>query len=117
MTLHTGPQCSLDKNPTSGSPSASTLAAFVGNVLSTTCASSSSDNTGCAFSNPDSSSYGQGFNDIGGGVFAHLWGPSRIKKWNFKRSSIPQDIPSCNPDPPSLPTPPAFFSTPPSHIA
>ncbi len=112
MTLHTGPQCSLDKNPTSGSPSASTLAAFVGNVLSTTCASSSSDNTGCAFSNPDSSSYGQGFNDIGGGVFAHLWDPSGIKIWNFKRSSIPQDIASGNPDPTSWPTPVAFWSSP-----
>lgn len=106
MTLHTGPQCSLDKNPTSGSASK----AFLGNVVSTDCASSHNDNTGCAFSDPDTSSYGQGFNEAGGGVFAHLWNKDGIKIWHFKRSSIPQDITSGSPDPSTWPTPVAFWS-------
>jgi hypothetical protein len=107
MTLHTGPQCLLDENPTSDSAS---TAAFLGNVLSTACASSPGDNTGCAFSDPDPSSYGQGFNEAGGGVFAPLWNQDGIKIWHFKRSSIPQDIASGNPDPSTWPTPVAFWS-------
>lgn len=109
MTLHTGPQCSLDKNPTSDS-AISASKAFSGNVLSTNCASSKSDNTGCAFSDPDPSSFGQGFNEAGGGVFAHLWNQDGIKIWHFKRSSIPQDITSGKPDPSTWPTPVAFWS-------
>lgn len=107
MTLHTGPQCLLDENPTFDSAS---TAAFLGDVLSTACASSPSNNTGCAFSDSDSSSYGQGFNQAGGGVFAHLWNQDGIKIWHFNRSSIPQDIASGNPDPSTWPTPVAFWS-------
>ena len=107
MTLHTGPQCLLDENPTSDSASTT---AFLGTVLSTACASSGSDNTGCAFSDSDPSSYGPGFNEAGGGVFAHLWNQDGIKIWHFKRSSIPQDITSGSPDPFTWPTPVAFWS-------
>ena len=107
MTLHTGPQCFLDRNPTSGS---SSTPAFLGNVLHTPCASSPSDNTGCAFGDSDPTSYGKGFNDAGGGVYAHLWNKDGIKIWHFKRSSIPQDITSGNPDPSTWPTPVAFWA-------
>jgi len=107
MTLHTGPQCFLNENPTSGSAS---TPAFSGNVLSTSCESSSSSNTGCGIGDPDPSSYGAGFNKAGGGVFAHLWNHDGIKIWRFKRSSIPQDITSGNPDPSTWPIPIAFWS-------
>ncbi len=107
MTLHTGPQCFLDKNPTSGSGSS---AAFMGNVLSTVCDSSSGDNTGCAFADAEPSSYGLGFNKAGGGVFAHLWNKDGIKIWHFERSSIPQDILSGNPDPSTWSIPVAFWA-------
>jgi hypothetical protein len=100
MTLHTGPQCSLDKS-----------ASFSGNVLSTDCETTSSSNTGCGISDPNPSSYGQGFNDNGGGVYARLWDKDGIKIWFFARPSIPQDISSGNPDPSSWPTPTAFWST------
>jgi hypothetical protein len=101
MTLHTGPQCFIDENPTTP---------FSGNVLNTACASSSNDNTGCAFGDPDPSSYGPGFNKAGGGVYAHLWNKDGIKIWFFTRSSIPQDITSGRPDPSTWPTPVAFWS-------
>jgi hypothetical protein len=103
VTLHTGPGCTLDDNPKSGS--------FSGNVLSTHCESSASSNSGCGISDPNPNSYGQGFNDIGGGVYAHLWDHTGISVWQFPRTSIPQDISSGSPDPSSWPTPFAFFST------
>ncbi|KAF8498638.1 concanavalin A-like lectin/glucanase domain-containing protein [Russula emetica] len=107
MTLHTGPHCSLDENPKFNSASEGT---FLGNVLSRACASSPSDNAGCGISDPDPSSFGQGFNEAGGGVFAHLWNQDGIKIWHFKRSLIPQDITSGNPDPSTWSTPTAFWS-------
>jgi hypothetical protein len=102
MTLHTGPGCTLD--PKSGT--------FSGHVLSTDCESSGNSNTGCGISDPDPSSYGQGFNDNGGGVFAHLWDKTGISVWFFSRNSIPEDIKSGgNPNPSSWPEPVAFWST------
>jgi hypothetical protein len=101
VTLHTGPDCFIDEHPST---------AFSGNVLNTVCASSPSDNTGCAIGDADPSSYGAGFNNVGGGVYAHLWNHDGISVWQFPRSSIPQDITSGSPDPSTWPTPVAFFA-------
>lgn len=101
MTLHTGPNCSIDEHPETP---------FSGNVLSTDCESPGNNNAGCAFGDSDPSSYGPGFNAAGGGVYAHLWNKDGIKIWHFKRSSIPQDITSGSPDPSTWPTPVAFWS-------
>jgi hypothetical protein len=101
MTLHTNAGCVLDPDPHS----------FTGNVLSTNCDVVSSGNTGCGISDPNANSYGQAFNDNGGGVFAHLWDKTGISVWYFERHSIPQDISSGNPDPSSWSTPVAFWST------
>jgi hypothetical protein len=106
VTWHTGPQCSIDTNPTPGS----TLPAFTGNVQNTDCTSSPGANTGCAFGDPDPTSYGGGFNQAGGGVFVHSWEQEGIKIWHFSRSSIPNDITSGSPDPSNWPPPVAFLS-------
>ncbi|KAG5647859.1 hypothetical protein DXG03_007783 [Asterophora parasitica] len=99
-TLHTGAGCSLDSSVKA-----------TGRVLGTTCASSGKDNTGCAFMDTDTRSYGRGFNGVGGGVFAHLWDSAGIKIWHFARNEIPQDIQDGHPTPAAWPSPAASFAT------
>lgn len=103
-TLHTTSGCTLDKTNSSNN-------LFTANVLNTQCESVPSDNTGCAFLDTDTTTYGKGFNDIAGGVFAHLWDDTGISVWHFKRTDIPDDISSRNPDPTSWGTPAAFWSS------
>jgi len=98
-TLHTGAGCSLDNTVKT-----------TGRALGTTCASSGSDNSGCAFKDSDTRSYGRGFNNAGGGVYAHLWDNTGIKIWHFARDEIPKDLTAGNPDPSSWPTPAAQFA-------
>jgi hypothetical protein len=98
-TLHTGPGCTLDS-----------AVKATGKALGTTCASSGSDNSGCAFKDTDNRSYGKGFNDIQGGVYAHLWDSTGIKIWHFARGEISADITDGKPDPSSWPTPAAQFA-------
>jgi len=108
-TLHSGSaggSCTLDK-----SASSTTSKAFTSNVLGTQCESSDGSNAGCAFSDPDTSSFGAGFNSKQGGVFAHLWDSTGVKMWHFTRTNIPSDITSKNPDPSSWPTPQAAWSS------
>lgn len=104
MTLHTGPQCFLDTNPPTGPQT------FSGNVLSTSCASSPSFDTGCGIGDSDPTSYGAGFNGADGGVYIHLWDQTGISIWHFERSKIPQDIIAGSPNPSSWPIPVAFWS-------
>ncbi|KAG6918970.1 hypothetical protein DXG01_010209 [Tephrocybe rancida] len=99
-TLHTGAGCSSD--PTAKS---------TGKIQGTTCASSGSDNSGCAYRDSDPRSYGQGFNDAKGGVYAHVWDSAGIKIWHFARDDIHDDIKAGTPDPSSWGSPAAFFPT------
>ncbi|KAJ7575106.1 glycoside hydrolase family 16 protein [Mycena floridula] len=102
MTLHTGPGCSLNPNPAGG---------MSGKALShTSCASSGKDNSGCAIHDSDAdASFGEGFNQAGGGVFVHLWDDNGIKIWRFGHHDAPQDIIDRKPDPTKWPKPMAFF--------
>ena len=99
MTLHTGPGCSIDTN-----------SAMTGSVEGTTCAVSGGDNTGCGIKTSDTGSYGDGLNEIGGGVYATEWTSSGISVYFFPRSSIPSDISSGSPQPSSWGTPTARFA-------
>jgi hypothetical protein len=107
-TFHTGAnqKCSIPKQApiVNGGP------AFTGTVVNTNCRSSQSSNTGCAFLDTCKSSFGQGFADAGGGVFALLRNSDGFRIWHFERQSIPHDVYSGNPDPYSWPTPNAFLS-------
>jgi len=103
-TLHTSSGCTID--PPSGG-----VQLFTAQILGTQCESASGANAGCAFKDSDPRSYGEGFNNAGGGVFAHTWDESGIKIWHFSRADIPTDIISGNPDPSTWPTPSAFFSS------
>lgn len=100
-TLHTSTGCQMDATAKSKSA--------LSNLISDQCASSDTDNRGCAFLDPDPQTYGHGFNIIAGGVFAHLWDNTGIRMWRFPRPSIPADIVAKNPDPDTWGTPAAFF--------
>lgn len=55
--------------------------------------------------------YGESFNRIAGGVYAHLWDKGGIKVWHFPRTAIPADIKAQKPDPSLWGTPAAFWSS------
>jgi hypothetical protein len=64
---------------------------------------------GCGQTTVDPTNYGDGFNAVGGGVYAMEWTASSIAVYFFPRYSIPSDISSGNPDPSSWGTPLANF--------
>ncbi|KAI0061007.1 glycoside hydrolase family 16 protein [Artomyces pyxidatus] len=99
-TLHSGRGCKLTRSVPA-----------TAKILRTECESSNGDNAGCAFKDTDTRTFGHGFNDAGGGVYAHLWDASGIKIWHFPRDAIPADITEGRPEPMSWPTPAAFFSS------
>ncbi|MCJ1329307.1 hypothetical protein MMC10_005986 [Thelotrema lepadinum] len=109
MTLHTSQGCTMNKS-----------GKFTGNMTSTNCGSSNSDNTGCQIAESSKLSYGTAFNENGGGIFAAEWTSQAITIHFFPRNStIPSDIPtgqsaanssSPPPDTSKWPTPSAVFS-------
>ncbi|KAG6026895.1 hypothetical protein E4U19_002351 [Claviceps sp. Clav32 group G5] len=68
-------------------------------------------NVGCTYDAPanDTTSYGDGFNAAGGGVYAMEWDSEYIKIWHFARSQIPRDIKTKKPDPKTWGLPDAIF--------
>lgn len=101
MTLHTGPGCSISRNNE-----------MLGNVSTDNCdvnAFGQSNNQGCQIKTDNDLTYGTGFNDNGGGVYATEITADFINIFFFPRGSIPWDISSASPDPSSWGTPMAVF--------
>ncbi|CAG8059920.1 unnamed protein product [Penicillium olsonii] len=101
MALHTSDGCTV-KNT-----------GFSGNLDTDNCyvdADGQSANAGCAIMSSDTKSYGSGFNDAGGGVYATEWTGDAISAWFFPSSSIPKDITAGYPVPSSWGTPAAKFA-------
>ncbi|KAI9852017.1 MAG: hypothetical protein M1838_002140 [Thelocarpon superellum] len=97
ITLHTSDGCSMGvKRKETGS------------VMNTNCYNSTNNNAGCAVQGP-SYTFGQAFNDNGGGVYATELRSAGIRSWFFQRSSIPTDILMGTPDPSSWGTAMADF--------
>lgn len=67
-------------------------------------------NQGCLFEATKPSSYGVGFNENGGGVFAADWNSHSISIWFFTRNEIPNDIKEGKPDPSKWDLPVAVFA-------
>ncbi|KIX92161.1 uncharacterized protein Z520_12154 [Fonsecaea multimorphosa CBS 102226] len=101
MTLHTGAGCSITNN-----------GMFSGSVATSNCdinAAGQATNAGCSISTPNDATFGTGFNDGQGGVYATEWTSSAISIWFFPRSAIPSDISSGSPDPSGWGQPLASF--------
>lgn len=64
---------------------------------------------GCEITDTNKQSYGDGFNAVGGGVFATEWTSAGVSIWRFPNSSVPNDISSGKPDPRKWGTPVAAF--------
>jgi hypothetical protein len=100
MTLHTNPGCTIVSN-----------AGFSGAVKTNNCDAKAQGNAGCgvAAGNDSITSYGDGFNSAGGGVYATEWTDTAISIWHFARGVIPADITAGTPNPDSWGAPDALF--------
>lgn len=101
MTLHTGNDCLIGNT------------GYLGKAQTLNCnnkAPNQADNAGCGIISQDKSSFGAGFNAIGGGVYATEWNSTAISIWFWPRKSIPSDISSGNPNPASWPAPMSLFT-------
>ncbi|KAH0253932.1 endo-1,3(4)-beta-glucanase, partial [Aureobasidium melanogenum] len=93
MTLHTADGCSIYDNGN-----------FTGSLWSDDCyvnAPGQTDNEGCQITTSNYNTYGDGFNNVGGGVYAMEWTDEAISIWFFQRGSIPANVQSGNPSPDS----------------
>ncbi|KAH0282616.1 endo-1,3(4)-beta-glucanase, partial [Aureobasidium sp. EXF-3399] len=91
MTLHTADGCSIYDNGN-----------FTGNLYSDDCyvnAADQTNNLGCQISTNQYNTYGDGFNNVGGGVYAMEWTDEAISIWFFQRGAIPSNVLSSNPQP------------------
>ncbi|KAJ5943002.1 hypothetical protein N7516_003170 [Penicillium verrucosum] len=69
-----------------------------------------SANSGCTIQSDSTQSYGTGFNNAGGGVYATEWTGSAISIWFFPSYAVPGDISSGNPNPAAWGAPTARFA-------
>jgi hypothetical protein len=97
MTLHTSDNCNVDGKQT-------------GTWNHHDCSPATAFNQGCGVQSNTDNSFGTGFNNIRGGVYATLWNSSGIQIWFFPRDKIPKDIERGNPRPENWGTPEANFS-------
>ena len=99
MTLHTSPSCIVSFGDMGETPDLAD------------CQSSGSDNQGCGvLDKKDPISYGEGFNNAGGGGHVHVWTKDAIKIWHFSRANISADIIAGDPDPTTWGTPKGSFA-------
>ncbi|OSD05800.1 glycoside hydrolase family 16 protein [Trametes coccinea BRFM310] len=98
-TIHTSHGCTIPS-------SSSSVLKISGNVVGgTNCAAAETGNAGCGMTATQDNTYGVGFNNNGGGVYAMQWVDSGISVWFFPRNSIPSDITSGAPQPSGWGTP------------
>ncbi|KAJ7849495.1 glycoside hydrolase family 16 protein [Mycena olivaceomarginata] len=77
MTLHTSPSCIVSCEDMAGIP----------------------DLTDCQSGGGDTTSYDEGFNNAGGGVYVHVRTKDAIKIWHISRANIPANIIAGKQDP------------------
>lgn len=101
MSVHAGKGCELDNK----------VMSKVSGVAQSKFCSAGSENVGCGYTPPesDTSSYGDGFNAVQGGVYAMQWDDKHINLWHFARNDIPSDIITKKPEPSTWGLPQARF--------
>lgn len=87
MTLHTTEGCKMNVRRKQD-----------GDVEQKDCNHEKNENAGCGVKDEDDS-YGEAFNEGGGGVMAVEWRDEGIRMWQFARDAIPGDITSREPNP------------------
>ncbi|KAH2081038.1 hypothetical protein KXV25_001538 [Aspergillus fumigatus] len=101
MTLHSTDGCSIANG------------GFTGTLLTSNCydyAPSQDTNAGCGIAATSSRTYGTGFNNAGGGIYATEWTSAGISIWFFPRGSTPTDIRAGTPNPTNWGPPLAKFA-------
>ncbi|WPH03485.1 glycoside hydrolase family 16 protein [Acrodontium crateriforme] len=103
MTLHTTDDCKMNVKRKE-----------TGKVLTTNCFNGTDDNAGCGVKGTNAATFGEAFNEQGGGTYAVEWRNAGIRIWFFQRGSEPSDIPTdvsntTAPDPSTWSTPMADF--------
>jgi len=107
-TLHTSNGCTMSS---SNAPFTGTWSLGTNGQPATNCyisAPNQANNQGCGIQAAQGT-YGEGFNNEGGGVFAAEWTNQHIQVFYFNRNSIPKDISADVPDPTSWGKPYAYF--------
>jgi hypothetical protein len=104
VALHTAPDCTVQ-------PGAQT-----GKFDTTDCDATVDGNAGCGGYSSSFSSYGNGFNKLGGGVYAMDWRAEGIRVWSFSMGNIPSDILAGHPTTANWPLPDFEFSGPNAYI-
>ncbi|KAJ7928220.1 glycoside hydrolase family 16 protein, partial [Mycena leptocephala] len=101
-SLHTGPGC--------------TAPATMPNLQLVEAGATSCDATvdpgACGYSDLDSTSFGPGFNNAGGGVFALEFAADGIKTWFWTAANVPADIRNLSPTPSTWAASAARFNIP-----
>lgn len=105
VSLHTGRGCTMPNNLNDNQLGTMTT----GNFDSFDCSSANTANQGCGVHDKSTQSYGDGFNEIGGGVYVLAWQKSGITAWFHPRYNIPADITEGSPNPDAWGTPVAHF--------
>lgn len=82
MTLHTTADCKMNVKRKE-----------TGTALDTNCLNSTNDNAGCGVLGAQAT-FGEDFNNNGGGIYAMEWRDAGIRVWFFPRDAIPSDIPT-----------------------
>ncbi|OQE42416.1 hypothetical protein PENCOP_c004G05614 [Penicillium coprophilum] len=101
MALHTSNGCTITNN------------GFTGTLDTPNCfvnAPNQSPNSGCTIRSENTQSYGTGFNNVGGGIYATEWTGSAISIWFFPSYAVPGDITAGTPNPASWGAPTARFA-------
>ncbi|GFF68861.1 hypothetical protein CNMCM6936_006166 [Aspergillus lentulus] len=101
MTLHSTDGCTIANG------------GFTGTLLTSNCydyAPGQGTNAGCGIAATSSQTYGTGFNNAGGGIYATEWTSAGISIWFFPRGSTPLDIRAGTPNPTNWGTPLARFA-------
>ncbi|KAK2461705.1 hypothetical protein APHAL10511_006168 [Amanita phalloides] len=92
-TVHTGIGCTI------ASADSNVLSISGAVIGGTNCAAATTGNQGCGIRANTSNSFGSGFNNNGGGVYAMKWDSTGISVYFFPRNGVPSDIVAGAPHP------------------
>ena len=106
ISLHTTEGCQHPAFPAEG-----TTPAYTGRLISTDCYNNTNGNQGCIVEVPSTNSFGAGFSQSGGGVYALQWQEDGLRFWFFERANIPSDLSGNSPNPSNWGSPTVFYPT------